>query len=96
MDCDLLEGEMKPIKVKFPWYKLIYSYISEFFRILSGKEYCVNYSIFFDYECEYCYKLQKSFKKSDWYMTKFKPVEGNDKFRCRLKRAIKSLSKIKN
>lgn len=81
-----------PIKitVKFPLSTRIKGTVKEFFRILSGGQYCCNCKICFDYECDYCY-----IRKPHWYSkqirTKFKPLECNSKWRLRLVKAFKSL-----
>lgn len=50
-----------PIKitVKIPIIARIEGTIKDFFRKLSGGQYCCNYKVFFDYECEYCYTRKK-------------------------------------
>lgn len=81
-----------PIKitVKFPLSTRIKGTVKEFFRILSGGQYCCNCKICFDYECDYCY-----IRKPHWYSkqirTKFKPLECNSKWWLRLVKAFKSL-----
>lgn len=82
----------KPIKltVVIPWYKRFKGNIVEFFRILSGGQYCCNCKICFDYECDYCY-----IRKPHWYSkqirTKFEPLECNSKWWLRVAKAFKSL-----
>lgn len=82
----------QPIKfeVKIPWYISLKGTVKEFFRILSGGQYCCNCKICFDYECEYCY-----IRKPHWYSkqirTKFEPLKCNSKWWLRVARAFKSL-----
>ena len=102
------EDIVPKIKIKFPLHKKIKYSIDEFFRILSGKQYCCNCENFFDYCCEFCYKKhpeQLKYKRVlsmvksgnfDFSMSKFKPVKGNDKFWSRLIRAFGSLHKKEN
>ena len=82
------------LTVIVPWYKRLKGDIVEFFRILSGGQYCCNCKTCFDYECEYCY-----IRKPHWYSkqirTKFKPYDRNTKWHLRVIDAFKSLASTK-
>lgn len=86
----------KPIKITVvvPWYKRLKWDMVEFFRILSGGQYCCNCKMCFDYECEYCY-----IRKPHWYSkqirTKFQPLEWNSKLWSRITKAFESLKPVK-
>lgn len=83
-----------PIKitVKIPIIARIEGTIKDFFRKLSGGQYCCNYKVFFDYECEYCYTRKKPkskpFKKV--IRTKFVPIDNLDNIFYRVKRVFKT------
>lgn len=82
-----------PIKttVKIPISTKIKGTIKDFFRKLSGDQYCCNCKAFFDYEYDYCYTRKKPkpkpFKKV--IRTKFVPIDNFDNIFYRIKWVFK-------